>query len=545
LRAFLAAGWVLAGLLAAPAAASPADLELLREHGLEPEPGSLARFLRGLYAGPEETRAAEVEVARLSSPAAPVRDAAALHLTVMGVRAAEVLERAAESPDPETRRAAAYLLERVLAEAPRHVLLAALRTVVEARLPGLAPQLVRVHPVSRRFFFEAEVEAALLATVTRDDLPWIRATVATDGDPLQSVAVLALGSVLEGDGTGELHALLHDRPDGVRINAAWVLADRGDRACLPVFGELLGAPDPGVRQRAARALRHVSGETFGFAASAEPAKRAAAAAAWRDWIATKGPAAHWTTPLAPPPADRGRTLVSIYHEDRVVEYDRSGRLVWEMRAILKPWAAQGLPNGHRLVVHYPGKTLVEYDDTGRVVWRREGLPGFVGGVQRLENGNTLLAVTNPDRLMEIRPGERGSVAWQLELPGRPTDARLLESGNLLVTLGQAGRVVEMDRAGKELWALTDLLTPYTARRLPDGNTLVAEYGTGRVVEFDPAGTKVWEYTELDQCYTAERLPDGRTLVADRQGVREVDRSGQVLWIHRNEDGKGFLRATRY
>jgi hypothetical protein len=83
---------------------------------------------------------------------------------------------------------------------------------------------------------------------------------------------------------------------------------------------------------------------------------------------------------------------------------------------------------------------------------------------------------------------------------------------------------------------------FSASRLPNGNTLVASTATGRVVEINRDGKEVWQKSGLNIPYDAQRLPNGHTLIATQQGLVEVDPSGKVIWETR---GRGALRIHSY
>ena len=64
----------------------------------------------------------------------------------------------------------------------------------------------------------------------------------------------------------------------------------------------------------------------------------------------------------------GRVLIPHNAENKVVEYDASGKAVWEV-TIDQPIAAMRLPNGNTLVTTMlPGRGAVEFDRTGTEVW---------------------------------------------------------------------------------------------------------------------------------------------------------------------------------
>jgi hypothetical protein len=63
----------------------------------------------------------------------------------------------------------------------------------------------------------------------------------------------------------------------------------------------------------------------------------------------------------------GHVLVPELDNNRICEYDRSGRLVREIPAA-RPIAAVGLPNGHVIVTSMTEKRALELDRSGREVW---------------------------------------------------------------------------------------------------------------------------------------------------------------------------------
>ncbi len=65
----------------------------------------------------------------------------------------------------------------------------------------------------------------------------------------------------------------------------------------------------------------------------------------------------------------GRVLVPHNSEDKVVEYDGQGKVVWEV-TVEKPVAAMRLPNGNTLVTSMtPAVGAVEFDRAGNQVWQ--------------------------------------------------------------------------------------------------------------------------------------------------------------------------------
>ncbi|HXG12587.1 MAG TPA: HEAT repeat domain-containing protein [Gemmataceae bacterium] len=74
----------------------------------------------------------------------------------------------------------------------------------------------------------------------------------------------------------------------------------------------------------------------------------------------------------------GRVLIPQYNNNKVVEYDPEGKVVWEA-SVSQPLAAIRLANGNTLVSSYGTFQLQELDRSGKVVWEHKtgGRPGRV------------------------------------------------------------------------------------------------------------------------------------------------------------------------
>jgi hypothetical protein len=57
----------------------------------------------------------------------------------------------------------------------------------------------------------------------------------------------------------------------------------------------------------------------------------------------------------------------VYGNQRVVEFDPTGKQVWSVNVQL-PTAAQRLPNGNTLVSSLSARRVIEYNRDGQEVW---------------------------------------------------------------------------------------------------------------------------------------------------------------------------------
>lgn len=93
----------------------------------------------------------------------------------------------------------------------------------------------------------------------------------------------------------------------------------------------------------------------------------------------------------------GNYLVPQLLDRAVREYDRTGKVLWEVKTPHMPFTAIRLPDGNTLIGCTLGNFVIEVDRDGKEVWRatNDDLPGRpindACGVQRLANGNTVIA----------------------------------------------------------------------------------------------------------------------------------------------------------
>jgi hypothetical protein len=182
----------------------------------------------------------------------------------------------------------------------------------------------------------------------------------------------------------------------------------------------------------------------------------------------------------------GLTLISESGNQRLIEVDKDDKIVKEIPFTVKHSSAhkdtrlvRKLENGHYLVCHEADGVVREYDDTGKTVWEHKldlaGRPAAGGhgpeghgtdvfGAIRLDNGNTMIAAGNGNRVFEVTP--EGKTVWSIEhdeLPGITlawvTTLELLPNGNLIIGNCHAGaenpQLIEVTREKKVVWTLKD------------------------------------------------------------------------------------------
>ena len=182
-------------------------------------------------------------------------------------------------------------------------------------------------------------------------------------------------------------------------------------------------------------------------------------------------------------------LVAERNANEVTERDRQGKVLWRHPCASSPIACQRLPGGNTLVCTW--NELYEVTPTGQKLFAYTHAQGFRHAV-KARDGRVVFIASNGEvgvldargkPLRTITPSAHGAGAsyWASVEP--------LPNGRFLLALGGAGRVVEIDAAGKVVWECQQN-APVFATRLRTGHTLVASFEGRCLVEVDRAGKPV-------------------------------------------------------
>lgn len=184
--------------------------------------------------------------------------------------------------------------------------------------------------------------------------------------------------------------------------------------------------------------------------------------------------------------ENGLTMISESGVGRIIEVDRDGKLVHEIKLVRDRPSKHSdtrlvrrTPSGTYLVAHENDGKVREYNREGKVVWEFE-VPLFgkkpAGGhgpeafgnhlfsVVRIPNGNTLIGTGNGHSVLEVNP--KGEIVWKLEqddLPGIKlawvTRVERLPNGNTRLGNCHAGPnmplSIEVDPSKKVVWSYSD------------------------------------------------------------------------------------------
>jgi outer membrane protein assembly factor BamB len=261
-----------------------------------------------------------------------------------------------------------------------------------------------------------------------------------------------------------------------------------------------------------------------------------------------------------------RIVAADYDKHRLAILSADGKVEWEHR-IDDIHDLQVLPNDQLLFQTSWTRVVEMNPTTGEVVWQYDaaksngnaGKKVEVHAFQRLADGVTMIAESGPGRIIEV--DRSGTLLKEIKLkvakndPHRDTRlVRKLDNGHYLVAHEGENGVREYDDTGKVVWEYAVGSRVYSAVRLKNGNTLIGAGDGHRVVEIDRAGKEVWSLNENDLpgvklawVTMVERLENGNTLVVnchagpDNPQFIEVTPEKKLVWSFK--DFEHFGNAT--
>jgi hypothetical protein len=216
------------------------------------------------------------------------------------------------------------------------------------------------------------------------------------------------------------------------------------------------------------------------------------------------------------PTPNGDILITDTGDNRVIEVNRQSQIVWDSdylgnghgrlgqgrlsdgTTLSYPNDAKELPNGLLLISLRLQNRVVEITRTGRIVWDCTGFLHRQHNPHRLPNGDTLIADSDADRVIEV--GQRGKhIVWQFggkdkngdDILSWPRDATPLPNGDILIADSNHNRIIEVTRSKRIVREWNNLPHVYSVAPLSNGDILTGDGATYGVVELTPQNKIVW------------------------------------------------------
>jgi hypothetical protein len=293
----------------------------------------------------------------------------------------------------------------------------------------------------------------------------------------------------------------------------------------------------------------------------------------------------------------GNTLISDQFNNRVIEVDPLGHIVWsfglgptDVSANSPVGVNDALRVGNRTLISATGappgteplcpagcadNRVILIDKYGHILWQYGtfGLTGSGPGqlntpVQATWTGSHTVLITDQGNQRVIEVGRNKRIVWQYGQTGtagagpgqlnNPNSVEQLDNGNYLIADQNNNRALEVNRAGSIVASFTaggTLNGVAFASRLPNGDTLITDANNNRVVEVDSGDNIVWSYVTNTQPGSAAnpqptravRLKSGATVISDQFNHRVIvlDRQGQIAsrFGRLNQPGYGTVSAA--
>jgi outer membrane protein assembly factor BamB len=220
--------------------------------------------------------------------------------------------------------------------------------------------------------------------------------------------------------------------------------------------------------------------------------------------------------------ERGRTLIALYSQNKIKELDPLGNEVWSDN-VKQPTFCKGLINGHRLVVLSEKHQIVEYDESGKVCWTSPELESDVFGVDRNDLGNTIVAMPEVGKIIELN--SVGETIRRWEDQPNVTSVQYIEGDLLLVSYLREKRIAELDRAGQVVWSLSLPQSP-SCVRVTANETYLIKFSESGAAEYNRTGQLIRTFN-IGPGYGADQLGDGTYLFSDGNGIFRQSSAGEA------------------
>ena len=187
---------------------------------------------------------------------------------------------------------------------------------------------------------------------------------------------------------------------------------------------------------------------------------------------------------------RDRLFVLESGTRRVMERNMRGEVLWQMTYNnIWPTGAQRLSNGNIFLAG--NNALVEMTRTGREVMRYNRPQSDILAARKLRNGQ-IIYVTSSGIVQRVSATGKDLKSWNVPNPSNQ-GIHILDNGNVVYPQLNTGRVYEYAPNGRQVWTAT-AQQPVAVYRLPNGHTLISSQWPNQVVEVNRAGKEVWKAT---------------------------------------------------
>jgi HEAT repeat protein len=461
-----------------------------------------------------------------------VREKAQAEVKSMGSIIVPLLRNATRHPDLEIRNRARDCLS--VMERDKNVPLSPITPrLIGLRKPaGAAEALVAYVPYADEETTLPEVQLALNAVAFKNGKPEPDVVRAL-GDPQGSRRAAAAEALCLGGDRSHLPAIrkmLTDIEPTVRLKVALALAGTGQRDAVPALIDLLGEMSITEAEPAEEYLQRLAGDRAptNIPSGDDNSSRKKRKEGWAAWWKANSERIHLVERYPPNGSERylGHVLLVLANSGEIMELDRDRKVRWQLNGLMNPRDVEVIGNDRVLVAEWGSQRVTERNRKGDIIWQKQTQGSFPMAVQRLRNGHTFIACNN--KLMEV--DRAGNEIYSISRPQDVIMARRMRDGQIIL-VSTMRQCIRMDTTGKQLKSFPLQWAWQTGVDiLPNGHVVIPATWMNKVTEYDAEGKTVLDLN-ANQPYAATRLRNGNLLMAPQQWPSELietDSSGKQL-----------------
>jgi hypothetical protein len=541
------------------------DQEVLTNANLKTDAASLLQFFQERTVSAQDRQAMSALIPKLGADDFATREKAYAELLARGPRALAVLHQALKKEtDSEIRGRAESLRKRIEGNDAGSVAAAAVRMLGKHKAAGAAEILLAYCPFANEEQVLAQIKSTL-ASLAASPGPAQTAALKSLTDKEAIIRQVAAVALLLADGKKHqalVRPLLKDPDATVRLHVALNLVPLQDKELVPALVGVLGELSRQEVWPAEEVLIQLAGAKVPqVSLGDDAASRKLCREEWEKWFKEHGTKLDMGK-LGPPEPLLGYTL--IVQQDNfgrpggkggpggpggpggkrpkrsgsVGEVDENKNVLWQIRGLSQPVAAQVLSDDRVLIAEYQGQRVTERDLKGDIKWSKT-LTYSPLAAQRLANGNTFIVTTQ--QLLEVDGDDNEVFTYPARTRERFFWAHKFRNGEIAFVT-QNGTYTRLTSKTKKVLNSFSIGMSFSSRGpgtmfgaidvLPGGGILVPRPDQGRVVEYSAEGKEVWAAL-VPYANAALRLSNGNTLVTcrDARQIVEVDRAGKEVWYH--------------
>jgi HEAT repeat protein len=462
-----------------------------------------------------------------------VREKAQAEIKAMGSLIVPLLRNATRHSDLEIRNRARDCLS--VMERDKNLPLSPItpRLIALRKPAGAAETLLAFIPYADEESALPEVQLALNAVALKNGKPDPAVLQALSDAQGARRAAAAEALCLGGDRTQlpVIRKLLSDNDPAVRLKVALALAGSGQRDAVPVLIDLLGQLSIAEAEPAEEYLQRLAGEhgPTNLPSGDDNTSRKKRQQAWAAWWKTNGPRVALVERYPPAGTERylGHVLLVLANSGEVMELDRDRKVRWKLDGLMNPRDVEVISNDRILVAEFSAQRITERNRKGDIIWQKQLQGAFPLAVQRLRNGHIFIACQN--KLMEV--DRAGNEIYSINRPHDVIMARRMRDGQI-VLVSSHRQCIRMDTTGKQLksFPLQWVWQGAGVDILPNGHVIIPGCWMNKVTEYDGDGKIVLD-VNVNQPWAATRLKNGNLLMAPQQWPSELietDSSGKEV-----------------